>query len=123
MVYKQVNPSDLVKGERYHFSIDGKFDRMHVVGIYYCSRIQWDGADFNQLFFYPIKGNTKKRCREKESWVTQLFKDWWIIDHTKIKIYLKVTRKDYKQKLREMFEQTALRTVLKKIVNEDFEWH
>ena len=123
MVYKQVQPSELVKGEKYHFSEDGHFDKMTVVGRYHCSRIQWDREDFNQLFFYPIKGNTKKRCKEKESWVTQLFKDWWIIDHTKIKIYLKIRRKDYKEKLIEKFKQTVLIFILKKIVNEDFEWN
>ena len=123
MVYKEVTPSELVKGVRYHFSTDGQFDNMTVVGIYHCTRFEWDRKDFNQLFFYPIKGNTKKRYKTKESWVTQIFKDWWIIDHTKIKIYLKIRRKTYKEKLREMFEQTALRIVLKKIVNEDFEWN
>ena len=122
MVYKEVQPTQLIKGEKYHFSIDGHFDEMTVIGIYQCSRIEWDGADYNQLFFYPIKGNTKKRSKEKESWVNQIFKKWWIIDHTKIKIYLKIKRKNYKEKLREIFEQTVLKIVLKKIVNEDFEW-
>ena len=63
MVYKEVTPSELVKGERYHFSTDGQFDNMTVVGIYHCSRIEWDNEDFNQLFFYPIKGNTKNNSR------------------------------------------------------------
>lgn len=122
MVYKEVTQLDLVKGERYYFSTDGHFDKMTVVGRYYCSRIEWDGADYNQLFFHVIKGNTKKRCKTKESWGTQILNNFWIINHTKIKIYLKIRRNDYKQKLREKFEQTALKIVLKKIVNEDFEW-
>jgi len=122
MVYKHVDPLNLVKGEKYYFSTDGIFDNMTFVGIYHCSRIEYDGRDYNQLFFYPIKGKCKKRYREKESWITQFFKKWWIIDHTKIKIYLKISQKEYKKKLLEKFEETTLKIILKKIVNEDFEW-
>ena len=122
MIYKEVQPSQLIEGEIYYFSLDGHFDNMTVVGIYYCSRIQWDGVDSNQLFFEPIKGNTKKRSKQKEPWVTQILKHWWIIDYTKIKIYLKISRKDYKKKLIEKFKETALKIILKRIVNEDFEW-
>ena len=122
MLYMEVQPSQLIKDEIYHFSLDGHFDNMTVVGIYCCSRIQWDGLDFNQHFFYPIKGNTKKRSKQKESWVTQILKNLWIIDCTKIKIYLKISRKDYKKKLIEKFKENALKIILKRIVNEDFEW-
>ena len=97
MLYKEVQPSQLIKDEIYHFSLDGHFDNMTVVGIYYCSRNQWDGVDCNQLLFHPIKGNTKKRSKQKEPWVTQILQNWWIIDYTKIKIYLKISRKDYKK--------------------------
>lgn len=120
MVYKEVQSSELVKGIEYYFNADGKFN---VSGRFLCSRIIIDGNDFNHLLFHPIKGNTKKRCRSPDAWLFQLYKNFWIIDHTKIKIYLKITRKDYKEKLREKFQQTALRIILKKIVNEDFEWN
>jgi len=40
----------------------------------------------------------------------------------KNKIYSKITKKEYNQKLREKFEQTVLNVILKRIVNENFEW-
>jgi hypothetical protein len=120
MVYKEVQPSELVKGTEYYFSTDRNFI---VSGRFLCTRIQIDGNDFNHLLFYPIKGNTKKRYRMPDAWLFQFYKNFWIIDNTKIKIYLKITRKDYKEKLREKYQQTALKIILKRIVNEDFEWN
>lgn len=119
MVYKEVQQYKLIKGIEYYFSTDENF---YVSGRFLC-RIQIDGNDFNHLLFYPIKGNTKKRCRTPDAWLFQFYKKYWIIDHTKLKIYSKITRKDYKEKLREKYQQTALRIILKKIINEDFEWY
>ena len=123
MVYKEVQLSELVKGIEYYFSTDDNFNvTFNVSGKFLCTRIQIDGNDFNHLLFYPMKGNTKKRYRTPDTWLFQFYKNFWIIDHTKIKFYLKIRRNNYKEKLREKFEQTSLRVILKKIVNEDFEW-
>ncbi len=111
-LFQEIQSTKLIKYQEYYFNNT-------ICGTY-------SGNISNELGFRNVLGITKKMHNDPPEWIVYInrgvFSTFIKIDITK-KCYLKIRRKDYKQKLREKFEQTVLKIVLKKIVNEDFEWN
>jgi hypothetical protein len=119
MLFQEVHYKKLVKYQKYYF-IKDKFNKIISTTGEYIGK----NSDNHRIF--RLIGSTKKFRRNPDTWALLIVdgpfstKIW--IDPLQIKFYLKITRKVYNQKLREKFEQTALKIVLKRIINEDFEW-
>ena len=120
MLFQEVHYKKLVKNQKYYF-IKDEFNKINP-----SSPGEYLGKNIHNHRMFMVRGSTKKFRRNLEPWALHIvhcpFSTNIWIDATQIKIYLKITRKEYIQKIREKFEQTALKIVLKKIVNEDFEW-
>ena len=118
MLFQEIHYKKLVKYQTYYFI--NEFNKI-IINM----RGEYLGKVNNKRIFNVI-GSTKKFRKNPESWVIDIIHDslsteMWVRP-MKTKFYLKITRKEYTQKLREKFEQTALKIVLKRIINEDFEW-
>lgn len=103
-MYQKVEFDALIKGERYFIRY----------GAY-----KWISGKFHKFEnSYAIFSNLKKNIGS--GWRYKGIK-WCMYSHY---IYYKdIPNKEYNKKLREKFEQTALKIILKRIVNEDFEWN
>ena len=120
MLFQEVHYKNLVKHQKYYFINHDNKIIMNMEGEY-LGKNSYNNHKFNVI------GSTKKFRKNPESWVIDiihdsLFTEMWVRP-IKTKFYSKITRKGYNQKLREKFEQTALKIVLKRIINEDFEWY
>jgi hypothetical protein len=118
MLFQEIHYKKLVKYQTYYFT-------NNINKIIINMRGEYIGKVNNKRIFNVI-GSTKKFRKNPEPWVIDIihdsfFTEMWVRP-MKTKFYSKITKKEYTQKLREKFEQTALKIVLKRIVNEDFEW-
>lgn len=121
MLFQEVDYTKLVKYQKYYF-IKDEFNKINT-----SSSGEYCGKNIHNHRIFTIRCSTKKFRRNPEPWLlhtvhSPFSTNIWI-DAAQIKFYLKITRKDYIKKLREKFEQITLKIVLKKIVNEDFEWY
>ncbi len=117
LLFQEVPSTKLVKYEKYYF----KYYSNTICGTYSGNK------NPNEYGFCNVLGITKKNRREIPEWIIYIndgiLSTYILIDFTKIKCYLKISKKDYNKKLREKYEQIVLKVILKKIVNEDFEWY
>jgi hypothetical protein len=119
MLFQEIHYKKLVKYQTYYFI--NEFNKI-IINM----RGEYIDKKNNQRIFKLI-GSTKNFRRNPEPWVIEIIHysfstEIWI-NAKQTKFYLKISRKEYNQKLREKFEQTALKIVLKRIINEDFEWY
>ena len=120
MLFQQVHYKKLVKYQKYYF-IKDEFNK-----IIMSTSGEYVGKNTDNHYIFRVIGTTKKFRRNPQVWALQIIdypfyiKMW--IDPIQIKFYLKITRKEYNKKLIEKFKESALKIILKRIVNEDFEW-
>jgi hypothetical protein len=106
-MYEKVEFNQLVKGERYFIRyssykwITGKFHKYE----------QTDNNGIHALF---------KRMKKNNSWMYKGF-TWHMTEHSSY--YKCITNKEYIQKLKDKYDEKVLKIILKRIVNEDFEWN
>lgn len=107
-MYQKIEFDALITGERYFIRygaykwISGKFNKF----------------ENNDYGVHALFSNLKKNIGS--GWKYKGIK-WRMYSHY---IYYKyITNIEYKQKLRDKYDETVLKIVLKKIVNEDFEWN
>ena len=121
MLFQEVHYKKLVKYKKYYF-IEGAFNKINL-----SSPGEYLGKNVHNQQVFMVAGCTKKFRRNPPPWVfymiQSLFSTKMWIDAKQIKFYLKITTKEYRQKLIEKFKESALKIILKKIVNEDFEWY
>lgn len=114
VIYKQVHGSDAIQGKSYYF--DKMFDRKTLRG-HLLRRTK------NALHFSLRR---KIGVRDPEPWLLSSlqtsYTTRWIVDPRNAPLYEKIPMHYYKQKLKEKFEENVLKFILKRIVNEDFEW-
>jgi hypothetical protein len=119
-MFKEIHYEKLVKHQKYYF-IKDEFNKIKI-----STPGEYLGKNIHNHRIFTVTGSTKKFRRNPEPWVLDMVHHYistkiWI-DATQTKFYLKITTKEYKEKLIEKFKETALRILLKRIVNEDFEW-
>ena len=106
-MYEPVDFTLLVKGERYFIKyLNSRSNSKKRFGRFY----NYHGYNSQIEIFRNLSRNINSYYGEPE----EKF-------HKSSFFYKIITFKQYRQKLREKFQQTALRIILKKIVNEDFE--
>lgn len=118
-LFQEVHYKKLVKYEEYYFI---NYNNEIIMNM----RCKFIGKKTNRYAFNVV-GSTKSFRRKPESYVLDIIYTWtttkiWI-NLINTKIYLKINRNYYKEKLIEKFKESALRIILKRIVNEDFEWN
>jgi len=106
-MYETINYEDLIKGERYFIRYSKNNKSKWIIGTFFDHY-----GHTNQLVIF---GKLTKNTRLHYGGVTEKF-------HKKSLFYKIITFKQYREKLIEKFQQTALKVILKKIVNEYFEW-
>ena len=120
-MFQEVHYEKLVKHQKYYF-IKDEFNKIKI-----STPGEYLGKNIHNHRIFVVRGSTKKFRRNPEPWALHMIqclfsiKIW--VDATQIKFYLKISRKEYKQQLIEKFKESALRIILKRIVNEDFEWN
>jgi hypothetical protein len=103
-LYQKTHFDELIKGERYfirhgHYQwVTGKF-------------LHYEGDEYNFAIFHNLKKNT--------SWQYRGIK--WCLDSTDL-YYKIIPHEMYKNKLKDKYDAKVLKIILKRIVNEDFEW-
>jgi hypothetical protein len=120
MLFQEVHYKKLVKYKKYYF-IKDEFNKINI-----STSGEYLGKNIHGRRIFRLVGSTKKFRRNPEPWALEIVhgtfctKIW--INPLQIKFYLKITRKEYNEKLKEKFQETALKIVLKRLINEDFEW-
>ncbi len=103
-MYEKVEFCSLVKGERYFIRY----------GPY-----KWISGKFNKFEnTYAIFSNLKKNIGS--GWRYKGIK-WRMCSH--YMYYKDIPNKEYRQKIKDKYDEKVLKIVLKKIINEDFEWY
>lgn len=108
-MYEKVEFNQLVKGEIYV--------------IRYGAYTKWIIGKFNKYkddygIIYAVFSNLKKNIGT--AWKYKGFK--WNTQ-CNYSYYKQIPNKEYKQKIKDKYDEKVLKIVLKKIVNEDFEWN
>jgi len=110
-LYQKTHFDELIKGERYFIRhgpyqwVTGKF-------------LHYEGDEYKFAIFHNLKKNTSYQYRGIKWWLDST--ECWL-DSTDL-YYKIITPQLYKQKIKEKYDAKVLKIVLKKIVNEDFEW-
>ena len=107
-MYEKIEYKDLIKGERYFIRYSKNNKSKWIIGTFF----EHYGYT-NQLVIF---GKLTKNTRGHYGGVTEKI-------HKKSLFYKIILFKQYREQLIEKFKQTALKIVLKKIVNEYFEWN
>lgn len=108
-MYEKVEFHELVKGERY-FIRYGAYTKW-IIGKFH--KYEDTDSDGIHALFSSLKKNIGT------TWKYKGIK--WHMESNHL-YYKYVSNKVYMQKIKEKYDENALKIVLKKIVNEDFEW-
>jgi hypothetical protein len=106
-MYEKVDFDKLIKGERY-FIRYGAFK--WITGKFYQYE-QTDGDGIHAMF---------KNMKKNSSWMYKGM-NWRM--YSDDLYYKHIPNKVYMQKIKDKYDEKVLKIVLKKIVNEDFEWN
>ena len=107
-MYKRIEFNSLIKGERYYIRFLKNNKSKWIIGTFFGQY----GYN-NQLVIF---GKLTKNTRVHYGDVIEKF-------NNKSLFYKIVSFKQYREKLIEKFKETVLKIILKRIVNEDFEWY
>jgi hypothetical protein len=108
-MYEKIEFNQLVKGERY-FVRYGRYNKWISGKLFKLENTERDGI---HAIFSSLKKNIGSGWRYKGI--------KWRMDSNDL-YYKHVPNKEYLQKIKDKYDEKVLKIVLKKIVNEDFEW-
>lgn len=107
-MYEKTHYEDLIKGDRYFIRYSKNNNSKWIIGTFFKNY----GYN-NQLVIFS---KLTKKTRQHYGDVTEKF-------HKNSLFYKIIIFKQYRERLIEKFKENVLRFILKKIVNEDFEWN
>jgi len=109
-MYQKVEINQLIKGERY-FVRYGKYNKWICGKLF---KLEYTDGDGIHAIFSSLKKNPGNGWRYKGI--------KWCMGSNDL-YYKYISNKEYLQKIKDKYDEKVLKLVLKKIVNEDFEWN